>query len=131
MNQELLWQASMLEKQTQEIEQHSSFLQQEINDLSKFKENIGSMPGNAEESEILASLGKGVYVKASMTDKKLFVDVGAGVIVKKSSADTEKIIDAQLKKLSEAKLQLQDKLESYQMELSRIVIELEKSAQKK
>ena len=131
MNQELLWQASMLEKQTQEIEQHSNFLQQEIQDLSKFKENIGSMQGNASGNEILASLGKGVYVKASMTDKKLFVDVGAGVIVKKSPADTEKIIDAQLKKLSEAKLQLQDKLEIYQMELSRIVIELEKSAQKK
>ena len=75
--------------------------------------------------EILSSLGKGVYAKASVTGKDLFVGVGADIYVKKTSVETIKVIEEQLKMLNEARMELLARVESYGLAFKELLSEIQ------
>jgi prefoldin subunit 5 len=76
MDQQMLLQAVELEKQVRDLEQHSTFINQQLGELQDFYKNLESFSKNKAES-MLASLGKGVYVQTTQTKEELFVEVGA------------------------------------------------------
>ncbi len=127
MNEELLVRAQTLQNESQEVEQNIKIINEHIEDLAKFAENLDSLD-KSEEKEILASIGRGVYIKSKIDeDKKLFVEIGAGIIVKKTPAETKKVIAEQLKKFEEAKLQLRTQLELYAREFRKMVEDLNRA----
>lgn len=102
-----------LRQESQEVEQQLNFVVQQINELEVFSKNLEDLQ-NQKEKEILASLGKGVYVKAKRNgEEKIFVEVGAGVVLKKSILETREIIEGQIKKFKNARIQLSQQLEGY------------------
>jgi len=126
MHEEMLIKAQTLQRESQEIESNLKIIGEHIEDLTKFAENLDFLDRN-EEKEILASLGRGVYIKSEIKDeKKLFVDVGAGILIKKTPAETKKVIEGQLGKFQEAKIQLKTQLELYASEFRKMVEELHK-----
>ena len=129
MNEELIWQASLLQKESQELENNLDFVSRELSELEQFKENIRYLD-DSNNKEIIANLGKGIHVKASLQDKKLFVEVGSGVVVKKTPEETLQVIELQIKNLQEAKFQLIHQLEHYNDAFARILQEIEKQRQK-
>src|SRR3989344_6886921 len=104
MDQETMLKASFLERQTQELEQYLEFIDSQINELELFKENLAVL-SKSEEKEILSSLGKGVFLKGNMTEKKLFVEVGSGVVLRKTPKETQETISLQVKRLKELRIQ--------------------------
>src|SRR3989344_458620 len=116
MNEELLIKAQTLQQESQEVENNIKIVNEHIGELTKFKENLEFLDRDGEK-DILASLGRGVYIKSKIEDdKKLFVEIGAGVIVKKTPLETMKVIEEQIRKFEEAKLQLKTQLELYARE---------------
>ena len=111
--QELMWKASFLEKQAQEVQEHLTIINQEIESLYALNDGLKSLQKSTEK-KIIASIGKGVHVQAHLASKDLLVDVGANVLVKKTPAETQIVIEQQVKKLVEARMQLLEKLEIYQ-----------------
>ena len=77
----------------------------------------------SKENSIISSLGKGLYVKASLEEKNIFVEVGSGVLVKKTPEAAKKIIENQIKRLSEAKLKLLEKFELCYKNLNDLLVE--------
>ena len=129
VNQELIMRASFLEKQAQETQGSLEFVERQISELEEFDSDIKSF-SKSSGKEMLASVGKGIYVKADLADKDLFVNVGSGVIVKKTPEETEKIVEDQLRKLKEAKTQLTAQLEANNMALMKLITEIESSKDK-
>jgi prefoldin alpha subunit len=111
MNQELMFELEGLNKQSQENEERLKIVEQQIAELQGFEKNLGELETN-KNKEVLASLGKGVFIKADLREEDLFVEVGSGILVKKSLGDSKKIAEQQNKKLLEMKTQLISENES-------------------
>ena len=75
----------------------------------------------SEGKEILAPIGRGIFAKTKLISEELTVDVGGGNFVKKSIANTKKIIEEQVNKLEDVKIELNDNLEKIGEEMERVV----------
>lgn len=126
MDQELLFQASMLERQSREFEEQIAFVDQQLAELSQFQENLKHFE-SSKEKEMLSSLGKGVYTKTNLLNKELFVEVGAGILVKKTPQEARDIIQTQISKFSEVKTHLLANIESIDQSLRALIEQIEAS----
>ena len=72
MDEQLIAGGHRLEEQLRELKQNIDFISNELNELGKFLENISFME-KSKENSIISSLGKGLYVKASLEEKNIFV----------------------------------------------------------
>ena len=111
-SQELMFKASLVEKHLQELNEKIEYLSQQLLEMEQFSKDI-SFINNAEGKEILAPVGKGIYLKSSLEGKNLFVNVGSGIVVKKSFEETRAIIESQIRSFHEARNQLMAQLEVY------------------
>ncbi|GEM_PF-1227345 len=118
--EEYLMQLSMLEQQAREIQQQVSLVNQKINELAVLKISLEKLH-ETQEKEFLAPLGEGVFVKAKLEEKELFVNVGSKVVVRKSIKDTKAIIDKQQGQLEEVRTELEGNIELLNKELQKIV----------
>jgi len=126
VNQEVLFQASLIKKQAEELETHLELMQNQISEMQQMKDSISHI-SKTNEKEMLSSVGKGVHLKTELKSKELYVEVGAGIVVKKTPEETLNVITAQLKKLNEAKIQLSGQLEIYKETLMRMIKEVQNS----
>ena len=122
MNQELLLRAQFLQSQAQELEQNLEIIDREISDLQKMDESLNFFM-NSKESSTISTIGKGLHVKTNLESKELFVEVGAGIVVKKSPQEAIKVVQTQIKKLSEARVHISGKLDIYHRTLESILQE--------
>lgn len=114
-------------------------LEQEINRLGKQIEAIDNQilelqimqVGLQEleknkEKEMLANLGRGIFIKTEISDKNLFVDVGNRTFIKKDIKETLKVIEHELEKLMEFKRTAIKRIEETQNKTEKTIVEAEK-----
>lgn len=128
MDQQLLMEASQLEKYSNELEQHEAYLAQHINELMQFSEQLEIL-NQTNETSMLASIGKRVYLKTEVVDKSLFVEVGAGVVVRKTPEELATVITEQLTQLRASHEQLKLQLAFSTEKLQQIMAVLEQQHQ--
>ncbi|MFH1290175.1 MAG: prefoldin subunit alpha [Nanoarchaeota archaeon] len=125
-SQELLQRAMMLRQQSEEVEKQLNFVNEQLGGLEQFSENLKVLEED-KEKEMLASLGKGVHMKVERKeDEKLFVEVGAGVVVRKTPKEARKVIQEQVKKFQEARVQLRAHLQEHADQFREMMKEVEK-----
>jgi len=122
-SQELMMKASLIEKHLQELNERIDYISQQISELEEFKNNLKFLK-DAKNKEMLAPLGKGIYLKSLCQDDSFFVNVGAGIVVKKTPEETAEIMISQIKNLHEAKTSLLPSLEVYQRLMGQVVSDL-------
>jgi len=127
---ELIHKASVLQKQSEEIEINLRFINQQISELEAFKAELQFLESH-KGKEIISSLGRGVFLKSSRTEDKFFVEVGAGIVVKKSAGEIREIIESQIEKFREAKIRLITELDSYRAELKTMIKSLHETKSKR
>lgn len=125
MNQQLLQETALLEQYTRQLEEHDALLTQQITELEQFHAHLATF-SKEQPKRILASLGKGVYVKSYIAEKILFVEAGAGVIVRKSAAEVAAVVSGQLEKLRASQLKLTTQIGLCMQRLQELMAELEK-----
>ena len=123
---ELIQTASALHQQSQELEEKLGFIQNQISELEEFTNSLNSII-STKETSMLSSLGKGVFVKTNLEEKKLFVEVGSGIIVRKTPEETKEVIQNQIKRLLQLKVQLSSQLDSLQSQLRIMIEQIENS----
>jgi len=126
MDMELIQTASELHQQSQELEEKVGFIQNQISELEDFTKSLNSII-STKETSMLSSLGKGVFVKTNLEEKKLFVEVGSGIIVRKTPEETKEVIQNQIKRLLQLKVQLSSQLDSLQSQLRIMIEQIENS----
>lgn len=126
--EEYIMQLSMLEQQAKEVQQQVMMVNQKINEMNVLKLSLDRI-NHSTEKEFLAPLGEGVFVKAKLEDKELFVNVGAKTVVKKSIKETEGIIDKQVKQLEDLRKELEKGIEKLNTDLENVVNKARKESE--
>ena len=127
--QELMFKLSMFEQQIKSIQEQLQLVEQAMIEAGSLKIELDNLKG-AKDKEIMASIGKGIFAKAKITEEELLVDVGGRNFVKKTISETQKIIDNQVGKLGEVKTELEEKLEEINQELTKVFEDAEKEEDK-
>jgi prefoldin alpha subunit len=130
MNQEELNKKFMqFEQQIRQIQEQLGAVEQAIMDMSQIKMGLDEIKGKKGE-EIMAPIGRGVYIKAKLLSEELTVDVGGKNFVGKSVDETKKLIEEQIEKLKNIKGELEMELEKINQEITAVMMEHEQSQKK-
>lgn len=128
--EELLQKAAQMRAESEQIEKQIEFVNQQISSLEEFLESLKFVEEN-KESKAFSPLSRGVFIESNMDKKsKLLVEVGAGVFIKKSLVETSEIIEAQIKKFKEFKIQLETNLQEYISDFYEMLQEVEQLKKK-
>ena len=109
--------------------QQMQMIDQQTIELAAVRESIVSIKESSagKEKEILANLGKGIFVKADLKEKDLYVNIGRDVIVKKTPDETIKIIDEQNKKMADGKAVMMERIQQLQVEMNELLMQAQKA----
>jgi len=122
--QEMIYQIQMFEQQMQQIQQQLQIIEQGIAELNELNKGLDDLIGK-NSGEILAQIGRGIFVKAELLSEELIVDIGGKKFVKKSIPETKEMIDKQIKKLEEVYEQLTESMEELNEEVLKMIGEME------
>ena len=122
--QELIYKLSLFEHQMRQMQEQIEAIEQGINELGSLNFGLDELKGNTGK-EILAPLGRGIFIKANLISEDLIVDVGGKNFVKKSIPKTKEIIEEQIKKLVSVKGELNENLEKMSKEMENTLKEFQ------
>jgi len=123
--EELMQKFGMYEQQIQQLQQQLEAVEQAIVEMSSLVLGLDELIGS-KDKEILAPIGRGIFVKTKLVSEDLTVDVGGKNFVKKSIPETKKLIQTQVEKLEEVKKELEGNLEEINNELTMTFMESQK-----
>lgn len=120
-NEELNQKFAVFEQQIRQIQEQLGAVEQAIVDLTSINTGLEDLKGKKDE-EIMAPIGRGIFVKAKLLSEDLTVDVGGKNFVNKSIPETKELIEDQVGKLNEMKEALDKELEKINNELTSTMI---------
>jgi len=120
--QEIIYTLGMYEQHIKQLSQQLQAVEENIVELNSL---IFDLDEIKKGKEILAQVGKGVFVNANLTSNELTVNVGEKNFVKKNIPETKKLIKEQLSKLENVKKELEMKIDEIGGEIQRILSEME------
>ena len=130
-NEELNQKFRIFEREITQIQKELQAIEGAILDLNQIKLGLDEISGK-KGNEILAALGRGVFLKAKIESDEPLVDVGEGNFVKKTVPETKKLIDEQVKKLDGVKNDLEKELDKISAQITKAMEkENEKDSEKK
>lgn len=126
--QEYFMQINMMGQEAQRLEQQIQVIDQQIMELNAVRESLQAISTSNGKAEILASLGKGIFVKADLKDKEVFVNVGKDVIIKKTPEETLKVIEHETTRMIEGKDMFISKIQEIQDQMQSMMEEMQNRA---
>jgi prefoldin alpha subunit len=115
---ELMIKFQMFEKQIQQLQEQIQAVEQGTVELQMLELGLDDLKGKTGQ-DILAPMGKGIFVKAKLISEELLVDIGDKKFVTKNIDDTKKLIGNQVKKLEDIKKELEDAMEGLGEEIDK------------
>lgn len=116
--QELMFKLTMFEQQIKQLQEQLQAVEQAVLEVSTLNAGLEDIKAG---KGIMASVGKGIFVKAKLISEDLIVDVGDKNFVKKNIPETQKLIKTQIKKLGEVKQELETRLEEVNHEVMQVI----------
>ena len=123
--QELMFKLSMFEQQIQGIQQQLQAVEKAIIELNSLSLGLEGLKGKTGQ-EIMAPIGKGIFIKAKLISEDLRVDVGGKNFVVKDIDSTKKLIGEQVGKLGEAQGDLENAMQEINQQLTQVMMESQK-----
>lgn len=121
MDSEYLMKMQMIEQEASKYDEQIQIMDQQIQEMIAIKASIEAI-SNTKEKEILASLGKGIFIKAEIKADNLLVNTGKDIFIKKTPQETVTIIDLQINKLEHGKEDFTNKIIELQSQM-RVLME--------
>ena len=112
---------SMLEQEAKQFEQQIMYIEQQIMELQFLSMHLDEIDKIKLKSEILASLGRNIFIKTELLSKDLFVDIGAKTVVKKNIQETKKIIENDVKQLERARDNIRNEFQRIIEEITKLM----------
>ena len=123
--QEIMFKLSIFEQQIQQLQQQLQVVEESVVDLNSLNMGLDELKGS-KGKEIMAPIGRGIFVKTQLASEDLTVDVGGKNLVKKTIPEKKKIINEQIKKLEEIKKDLEKNIEEVGESLTKTIEEVQK-----
>lgn len=118
--QEIIFKLSMFEQQMRQMQEQINSIESGLNDLSFLNLGLNDL-NDSTGKDILAPVGRGIFVKAKIASEDLIVDVGSKNLVKKNIPETQEIIKEQISKLKEVKEELEENIEKVSKEAQQLI----------
>ena len=113
-------QMQMLQQEAEDLNQQLQLIEQNLSEIQELKSSLNEI-GKKENKEILANIGKKIYLPVEIKDENLFVEIGKGNFVKKTVPETIQVIEEQTKKLVAGKQEVAERLEQLQKEVESLM----------
>ncbi len=111
-------QAQLYTQQKNALEQQFESLTEQKQEMQRVLNYIIELEDVKPGEDILAPLSGGIFVKAKLTNNKLFrVNIGSSIMVDKTSEEVKDIIKNQLKNMEEAEIGIKEDLAKINEEL--------------
>ncbi len=130
LNQEQLIKVQLIEQEINQLNQQLQLIEENIKEFGELISSLNEIENN-KNKDILANLGKRIYLPVEIKDNRLIVDVGKGNFVKKTISETKEIAKNQTEKLIEVKNEIIKRLEILQEEINNLIFEIEKEQKNK
>jgi len=121
MKEELIIKLSLLEQQSEEIKQQLEAINGQVSDLESLKLSLEKL--GKDKQEMLANLGRGIFLKTKIDDDKLFINVGSKILVRKSFPEAVEIIANQISEMENMKNELNGNMEEINANLQGLIEE--------
>jgi len=119
--QELNAKFKMFEQQIMQIQEQLKLVEQAIFDMNTISTGLDELVGK-EGEEIMAPIGRGIFVKAKLLSEDLTVDVGEKHFVKKTIPQSKGLIKEQVTKLKESRTYLEKELDKINEDISKTMM---------
>lgn len=129
MKQEHIIQIQMFEQEANQLNEQLKLVDDNISELIELRNSLDELE-KSKEKDMLANIGKKIYLPVEIREKELIVEVGNKRFVKKSIKDTKKVIEGQIEKLNSGKTEILNRLENLQHGMQDIIAEIEKEQEK-
>ncbi len=126
MNEEYIMQLAAIEQEINRLEQQMQLIEQNIVEMRNLCESLKELE-KSKEKQMLANLGKNIFIKTEILDKNLVVDIGNKIFLKKSIPETLEIVNEQLARLEEAKVRVIDRMQEVQKQAEQVILDAEKA----
>ena len=125
---EILFRLSLSEQKIQQLQQQLQAIEEGKLDLNSILFGLDDIENSIQnnQKEILANIGRGVFVKAKLISSDIIVDVGNKILVKKSSFETKKLIEEQLEKIEEMRKILENQILESENEINDLIRNVQK-----
>jgi prefoldin alpha subunit len=120
--QELIMKFQIFEQQIENLNQQLQAVEEGILEMGSLDIGLNELSGKKGE-KILAPIGRGIFVHATLESEELLVDVGEKNFVKKNIQETREIIKNQIEKLEKVKEELANSLKEIDKELTQLMIQ--------
>jgi prefoldin alpha subunit len=108
-HEEILLKLGMFEQQANVLQEQIEAIEKGVNELGNLSFGLDELRGGIGR-EILAPIGRGIFLPATISSETLTVDIGEKKFVKKSISETKEMIGEQIKKLINVKKELEERL---------------------
>jgi prefoldin alpha subunit len=119
---ELMAKLGSFEHQIKGIQEQMQAVEEAILDMNSLIKGLEELKGK-EGEEILARIGRGIFVKAKLLSEELVVDVGGKNFIKKDIPSTQEVIKDQLSKLNKIQEDLTGTLERMNEEITKTILD--------
>jgi prefoldin alpha subunit len=120
--EELIRRFQVFEQQIMQIQEQLQLVEGGIVELKNLDKGLAELVGKTGE-EIMAQVGRGIFVKAKLLSEELLVDVGEKKFISKTIPETKIVLIEQIEKLGEVKEELENQLEDINKELTKVMME--------
>lgn len=118
--QELNKKFSEYERKIINLQNQLSALEQSFFDLDSISNGLEELKDKVGE-EILANIGRGIFVKTKLLSEDLLVDVGEGNFANKTIPQAKELISTHQQKLKESQKELDKELEKINEEITKLM----------
>jgi prefoldin alpha subunit len=129
MNQEQIIQMQALEQEADALNQQMQLIEKNLAEIKELGLSLEEI-GKKENKEILANIGKKIYLPVEIKDNNLFVEIGKGNFVKKTCSEAKEIIEEQIKKLIVGREEITARLDELQQKANDLMQTYLKESQK-
>ncbi|MFH1331982.1 MAG: prefoldin subunit alpha [archaeon] len=102
----------ILNQQIKQLQQQIINLENQIIELEVLEDNLNELKKVKEGTEILVSMGAGIFAKAQLKDnKKVIVNVGSSTMVKKEIDEAKTLVTDQVNQMKQIINEITEELE--------------------
>ena len=118
-------QLQMIQQQAEQIAEYVQKLQMQLQEIDNSLEALQELKNTAINTEILAPVANGIFLKASLQDnQKLVVNVGAEVTVEKTIPEVITLLQEQKEKITQNISEAEGVLQELQEHVRRVYQEM-------
>lgn len=123
-NEQYIMRLYALQQEAEKYEEQLNLANQQIQELESLSLSLKKI---TENKDILAPIGRGIYVESEVKSKELFVNIGSNIIVKKTPNQAIEIISNQINKIEEIKNGLMNEMNELNNQMRDLLEEAQKA----